>query len=115
MTEVTIEDVQHFIRAKSEYPMIYVRDTSDPIYKEMKKLVMKIWPETEDHPYAIACQIKEIFFTIRYMEPNDYAKVVNTLAKYQVKGESSGVRGTKSYGYDRSRVDGAMIRRKRGN
>jgi hypothetical protein len=49
------------------------------------------------------------------MEPNDYAKVVNTLAKYQVKGESSGVRGTKSYGYDRSRVDGAMIRRKRGN
>ena len=40
MTEVTIEDVQHFIRAKSEYPMIYVRDISDPIYKEMKKLVL---------------------------------------------------------------------------
>tara|TARA_Y100000296_G_scaffold59720_1_gene69052 strand:+ start:237 stop:584 length:348 start_codon:yes stop_codon:yes gene_type:complete len=115
MKDVTIEDVKHFIRAKSEYPMIHVRDMDDPIYKEMEKLVLSIWPETEKHPYAIATQIKEIFFTMRYMEPNDYEKVRFTLSKYQVKGTHGGVKGTSSYGYDRSRVDGAMIKRKRGN
>ena len=44
MKEVTIKDVQHFIRAESEYPMIHVRDMDDPIYKEMEKLVLSIWP-----------------------------------------------------------------------
>ena len=37
----------------------------------------------------------------------------STLAK--VKGIGGGITGRKTYGYDRSRIDGAMIRRKRGN
>ena len=51
----------------------------------------------------------------RGLEPNDYEKVRFTLSKYQVAGTHGGVKGTSSYGYDRSRVDGAMIKRKRGN
>ena len=53
--------------------------------------------------------------SLRHMEPNDYNKIVHTFRKYEVKGETMGIRGRKTYGYDRSRVDGAMIRRKRGN
>ena len=115
MTEVTIEAVQHFIRAKSEIPLIHVRSMDDRIYKNMEDIVLRIWPETEKHPYAIASQIKEIMFTFQYMEDYDKDKIINTFAKYQVKGESGGITGKRTYGYDVSRIDRAMIRRKRGN
>ena len=115
MTEVTIEDVQHFIRAKSEIPLIHVRGMDDPIYKNMEDIVLRIWPDTEKHPYAIASQIKEIMFTFQYMEERDQNTFINVLKKYQVKGTSGGITGTRTYGYDVSRVDRAMIRRKRGN
>ena len=115
MAEVTIEDVKHFIRAKSEIPLIHVRGMDDPIYKNMEDIVLRIWPNTEKHPYAIASQIKEIMFTFQYMEPRDQTTFINVLKKYQVKGESGGITGSRTYGYDVSRVDRAMIRRKRGN
>jgi len=115
MKPVSIEDVKHFIRAGSEYPLIHVNGMDDPIYKNMEEIVLRIWPETEKHPYAIARQIKEIMFTFQYMEDYDKDKIINTFAKYQVKGTSSGISGKRTYGYDRSRVDRAMIRRKRGN
>tara|TARA_R110000744_G_scaffold34230_11_gene80000 strand:- start:3181 stop:3525 length:345 start_codon:yes stop_codon:yes gene_type:complete len=113
--EPTIEDIQHFIRAKSEIPMIHVRGTDDPIYKNMEDIVLRIWPETEKHPYAIAGKIKDIMFTFQYMEDYDKNKFISTIAKYQVKGESGGVYGEKKYGYDKSRIDRALIRRKRSN
>ena len=115
MSEVTIEDVKHFIRAKSEIPLIHVRGMDDPIYKNMEDIVLRIWPETEKHPYAIASQIKEIMFTFQYMEERDQTTFINVLKKYQVKGESGGITGKRTYGYDVSRIDRAMIRRKRGN
>ena len=115
MTEVTIEDVQHFIRAKSEIPLIHVNGMDDPTYKNMEDIVLRIWPETEKHPYAIASQIKEIMFTFQYMEERDQTTFINVLKKYQVKGTSGGISGKRTYGYDVSRVDRAMIRRKRGN
>ena len=115
MTEVTIEDVQHFIRAKSEIPLIHVNGMDDPTYKNMEDIVTRVWPETEKHPYAIARQIKDIMFTFQYMEEHDQTTFINVLKKYQVKGTSGGITGKRTYGYDVSRVDRAMIRRKRGN
>ena len=115
MTEVTIEDVQHFIRAKSEIPLIHVNGMNDPTYKNMEDIVTKVWPETEKHPYAIARQIKEIMFTFQYMEEADKNTFINVIKKYQIKGESSGISGKRTYGYDKSRVDRQMIRRKRQN
>ena len=115
MKPVSIEDVKHFIRAGSEYPLIHVNGMDDPIYKNMEEIVLRIWPETEKHPYAIARQIKEIMFTFQYMEDYDKDKIINTFSKYQVKGESGGITGKRTYGYDKSRIDRTMIRRKRQN
>ena len=115
MTEVTIEDVKHFIRAKSEIPLIHVRGMDDPIYKNMEDIVLRIWPETEKHPYAIASQIKEIMFTFQYMEEHDKSTFINVIKKYQIRGTSSGISGKRTYGYDKSRVDRTLIRRKRQN
>ena len=113
--EPTIEDIQHFIRAERETPMIYVNGTDDPTYKNMEDIVLRVWPDTEKHPYAIASQIKEIMFTFQYMEDYDKDTFIRTIAKYQVKGESGGVYGDRTYGYDKSRVDRKLIRRKRPN
>ena len=42
-------------------------------------------------------------------------EVVNTFKKYEVKGETGGIHGDRTYGYDVSRVDGRLIRRGRPN
>ena len=115
MTEITIEDVQHFIRAKSEIPLIHVNGMDDPTYKNMEDIVIRVWPETEKHPYAIASKIKEIMFTFQYMEENDKNTFINVIKKYQVKGTSSGISGKRTYGYDKSRIDRTLIRRRRQN
>ena len=73
MKPVSIEDVKHFIRAGSEYPLIHVNGMDDPTYKNMEEIVLGVWPETEKHPYAIASKIKEIMFTYQYMEEHDKA------------------------------------------
>ena len=83
MKPVSIEDVKHFIRAGSEYPLIHVNGMDDPTYKNM--------------------------------EEHDKNTFINVIKKYQVKGESGGITGKRTYGYDKSRVDRALIRRRRQN
>ena len=49
------------------------------------------------------------------MEPNDYNRIVSIFSKYEIKGTSSGISGARTYAYDKSRVDGKLIRRRRQN
>ena len=113
--DINIDDIKSYIRGKEQHPIMHVRDSKDPDYITMRKFVRDIVPETEDYMSAVAEQLNKVMSSLRHMEPNDYNKIVHTFRKYEVKGESAGIRGRKTYGYDRSRVDGAMIRRKRGN
>ena len=114
-SDVSIDDIQSYIRGKENMPMLHVRDSNDPDYKTMKDFVMDINPDTEDYMSAVAGEMNKLMSSLRHMEVNDYNKIVNTFRKYNVKGTSGGITGRRTYGYDRSRVDGAMIRRKRGN
>ena len=113
-TELTIEDVKAFIRGKSSTPILHVRDTKDPDFISMHKLVNEIWPETGDNVYEVSRRMNSLMGNLRHMESRDYNSIIDTFKKYEVKGNSRVV-GKKTYGYDRSRIDGAMIRRKRGN
>ena len=113
--EINIEDIKSYMRGKEQHPIMHVRDRKDPDYITMRKFVQDIVPETEDYMSAVAGQLNKVMSSLRHMEPNDYNRIVNTFKKYEVKVETMGIRGTKTYGYDRSRVDGALIRRKRGN
>ena len=65
--------------------------------------------------HSITSGMNKLMSSLRHMEPNDYNSIVNTFKKYEVKGESGGITGKRMYGYDRSRVDGKMIRRRRVN
>ena len=113
--ELSIEDIKSYLRGKEQHPIMHVKDSKDPDYKTMSKFVRDIRPETEDYMSAVAGQMNQLMSSLRHMESNDYNRIVNTFRKYNIKGTSGGITGKRTYGYDRSRIDGAMIRRKRGN
>tara|TARA_R100000458_G_C8032982_1_gene87671 strand:+ start:88 stop:432 length:345 start_codon:yes stop_codon:yes gene_type:complete len=113
--EIDIEDIKSYMRGKEQHPIMHVKDKDDPDYKTMRDFCIEIQPNTEDYMHSVSSQMNKLMSSLRHMEPNDYNKIVNTFKKYEVKGEHNGYRGTRTYGYDRSRVDGKMIRRKRGN
>lgn len=113
--DINIEDIKSYMRGKEQHPIMHVKDRNDPDYKTMRDFCIKIQPNTEDYMHSVSSQMNKLMSSLRHMEPNDYNKIVNTFKKYEVKGESNGIRGNRTYGYDRSRVDGKMIRRKRGN
>ena len=110
-----IEDIKAFIRGREQMPILHVRDSNDPKYKGIKKFVSDVDPSMEIYMHSVASKLSSLFDTLRHMEPNDYNKVVNTFKKYEVKGETGGIHGDRTYGYDVSRVDGRLIRRGRPN
>ena len=114
-SDVSIEDIQAYIRGEANMPMLHVRDEKDPDYKTMRDFVTDINPATEDYMSCVASEMSKLMSSLRHMEFNDYNRIVNTFRKYEVKGESNGIRGVKTYAYDKSRVDDRMIRRKRAN
>ena len=113
--EINIEDVKSYLRGKEQHPIMHVSGRDDPDYKSMRKFVQDIKPETEDYMSAIAGQMNKLMATLRHMESADNNRIVNTFKKYEVKGTSGGISGKRMYGYDKSRVDGKYIRRRRVN
>ena len=115
MTDISIEDVQSYIRGKSRHPIMSVSSINDPDYKSMKDFVQAINPEAEDYMHSITSGMNSLLSSMRHMNREDYNTIVRTFKKYEIKGTSSGISGERRYGYDKSRVDGALIKRKRSN
>ena len=112
---MNIEDIQAFIRGREQMPILHVRDTDDPKYKGIEKFVSDVDPNLEIYMHSVANKLSSLFDTLRHMEPNDYNRIVNVFKKYEVKGTSGHIRGDRTYGYDKSRIDGKLIRRRRQN
>ena len=115
MTQPTIEDIQAYIRNKARIPIMTVDSTDSADYKTMRDFVVSVQPQTEDYTHAITSGLNSILSSMRHMERKDYNAIVNIFTKYEIKGTSSGISGRRTYGYDKSRVDGALIKRKRSN
>ena len=115
MASVSIEDIQSYIQGKERHPIMSVNGIEDPDYKTMRKFVLEVKPNAEDYMHSITSGMNSILSSLRHMEPNDYNRIVNTFKKYEVKGTSGHIRGDRTYGYDKSRVDGKLIRRRRQN
>jgi len=96
-------------------PLLSVKSTDDKRFTVLRELLSSVYVDVEDNAYSVAQHLSKLIDSLSTMEPNDKARIANTLRKYEVKGESFGVRGERTYGYDRSRIDNALIRRKRGN
>ena len=110
-----MEDIKSYLRGKEQHPIMHVSGRDDLDYKSMRKFVQDIHPETEDYMSAVTSQMNKLMSSLRHMESADYNRIVNTFKKYEVKGETGGISGKRMYGYDKSRVDGKYIRRRRVN
>lgn len=115
MNDVSIEDVKAFITGKQSTPILHVRDTDDPDFRSMYRLTKRIWPETQYNIHEVSQRMNTLMSSLRHMEEKDYQKIANTFKKYEVKGEGASIRGKRTYGFDRSRIDGKLIRRRRAN
>jgi hypothetical protein len=109
----TIEDIRNLLKGDYLKPMLHVRDETDPLYKNIRGIVMRVYPNTEDYMYNIQGKFTRMLESMNMMEPNDYNKIVNTFKKYEVKGMNRGITGQGTYGYDISRTDRKLIRRRR--
>ncbi len=115
MTDLTIEDIQSYIRGKARHPIMTVSGIDDPDYKSMREFVLAVKPNAEDYMHSITSGMNSIMSSLRHMESKDYNRIVSIFKKYEVKGTSNGIRGRRTYGYDKSRIDGALIKRRRTN
>ena len=115
MSEISIEDIQSYIQGKERHAVMTVKDINDPDYKSMRNFVLDINPHAEDYMHSVTVGMNQIMSSLRHMEKADYNRIVNTFKKYEVKGTSGGISGKRTYGYDKSRIDRSMIRRRRQN
>ena len=115
MASVSIEDIQSYIQGKERHPIMSVNGIEDPDYKTMRKFVLEVKPNAEDYMHSITTGMNSLLSSLRHMNEHDYNTVVNTFKKYEIKGTSSGISGRRTYGYDKSRIDGKLIRRRRQN
>ena len=115
MKEDMIKDIKAYLVGKRATPILYVEGEHDPTYKSMRDMVKEVYPDKGDNMYDTQRGMQSILATIRHMEKQDYVKIMNTIKKYEVKGTNNGIRGKRTYGYDVSRTDRKLIRRKRAN
>ena len=115
MSEVTIEDIQSYIRNSARIPIMTVDSIDSADYKTMRNFVLDVNPHAEDYMHSVTTGMNKIMSNLRHMEEHDYRTIVNTFRKYEIKGTSSGISGRRTYGYDKSRIDGKLIRRRRQN
>ena len=115
MSELTIEDIQSYIRNSARIPIMTVDSIDSADYRTMRDFVVSVKPQTEDYTHAITSGMNKILSSLRHMETKDYNAIVNIFTKYEIKGTSSGISGDRTYGYDKSRVDGKLIKRRRQN
>ncbi len=115
MTEINVEDIKSFIRNSARIPIMTVDSVDSADYKSMRDFVLAVKPTAEDYTHSITSGMNSILSSMRHMNRDDYNTIVNTFKKYEIKGTSSGISGNRTYGYDKSRIDGKLIRRRRQN
>ena len=96
-------------------PLLSVDSIDDKRFVELRQFLAHIFGDIEQNAWDVSSHVSKLFSSLSSMEQKDVNTIINTFKKYEVKGESGGITGERTYGYDRSRIDGALIRRKRSN
>jgi hypothetical protein len=96
-------------------PLLSVQSINDNRFTVLRDFLSASFEDVEDNAWSVSQNLGKFIDALSTMEPQDMKKITNTVSKYQVKGENFGIRGERTYGYDKSRIDRALIRRKRAN
>ena len=95
--------------------LLSVQSTDDKRFTVLRELLNSVFDDVEDNAWSVSVNLGKFVDALSTMEQKDIDTISRTVKKYQVKGTSSGISGERTYGYDRSRVDRKMIRRRRPN
>ena len=96
-------------------PLLSVQSTDDKRFNVLREFLSQCFEDIEDNAWSVSMNLGKFVDALSTMEQKDMNTLTRTVSKYQVKGESGGVYGERTYGYDRSRVDRQLIRRRRAN
>ena len=98
MSDAIVKFNNYMTQHTDKVPLLSVQSTDDKRFTVLRELLNSVFDDA-----------------LSTMEQKDIDTISRTVKKYQVKGTSSGISGERTYGYDRSRVDRKMIRRRRPN
>ena len=96
-------------------PLLSVQSIKDNRFTVLREFLSASFEDVEDNAWSVSQNLGKFIDALSTMEPEDVKKITNTVRKYEVKGTSSGVYGERTYGYDKSRIDRTLIRRRRAN
>ena len=96
-------------------PLLSVQSIEDKRFSVLRDFLSQCFTDVEDNAWSVSVNLGKFVDALSTMEQKDIDTISRTVKKYQVKGTSSGISGERTYGYDRSRVDRTLIRRRRPN
>ena len=96
-------------------PLLSVESTEDKRFQTLRTTLKAVYGDIEDNAYSVSQHLARFIDDLSSMELKDRRQLTGLLSKYQVKGEVRPISGVKTYGYDLSRLDRKMYKRKRSN
>ena len=96
-------------------PLLSVQSIEDKRFNVLRDFLSQCFEDVEDNAWSVSMNLGKFVDSLSTMEQSDLDTLSRTINKYEVKGETFGIRGERTYGYDRSRVDRKLIRRRRPN
>ena len=96
-------------------PLLSVQSVDDKRFSVLRDFLSQCFEDVEDNAWSVSMNLGKFVDSLSTMEQSDLDTLSRTINKYEVKGETFGIRGERTYGYDRSRVDRKLIRRRRPN
>jgi hypothetical protein len=96
-------------------PLLSVQSVEDKRFNVLRDFLSQCFEGIEDNAWSVSTNLGKFVDSLSTMEQKDVNALSSLVRKYEVKGTSSGISGERTYGYDRSRVDRQLIRRRRPN
>ena len=96
-------------------PLLSVGSIEDKRFTELRSTLEDVYGDIENNAWSVSEHLGRLIDDLSSMELKDRRQLTGILSKYQVKGEVRPVSGLKTYGYDLSRLDRKMYKRKRSN
>jgi hypothetical protein len=115
-TDSAVEKFNSYMTQHTDkVPLLSVKSVEDKRFSVLREFLSSSFDDVEDNAWSVSMNLGKFVDALSTMDPQDRMKITNTVRKYQVKGENFGISGHSTYGFDKSRVDQRLIRRKRGN
>ena len=116
MNKETINKFNNYMTQHTDkVPLLSVQSVDDKRFSVLRDFLSQCFTDVEDNAWSVSMNLGKFVDSLSTMEQSDLDTLSRTISKYEVKGETFGIRGERTYGYDRSRVDRKLIRRRRPN